>query len=791
MSKFRFGIWSFVGNWILEFGNFSMHMKIFKNEKFRIILFFTVLTIILTWPSAWHFFSAVPSSGSDTMQVVGVAGYKANLLSDQGIIKGTFELIKRSEFNITTLYAYFQLIFGRVIGYNLLFFASFVLSGLGAYLLSFYFTKSKPASLIAGIIFAFSPFHIHNSLSTNVGTMHQEWLPFFVLYLFKYFDPVRNKGDKSREMNEEQNGQSKVVSNGVDNLSLKNFSIAAFFLFLIAFTEHQLLAFTAVFIIFFLVYKLIVQPKTFLRPKLWIYVGVSAAVLSILFFFMFRSLFTIAGSENNYLDAGLKSAVKYSNDSLAILIPPNFHSLWPESFPKVRNEFERNADSDFSAYAGYAVLLLALLGVFGVRYSKKKDIPTKGIFFWLAVAVGFYVLSLGPYLHYKGVLSPPVKMPYWLIYQYLPFYKNIRTVGRLFVWSTLGFSVLAAWGTAFLNSNLKFQKNKNIEKEKELTEEKDAGWSMNKKSKIFFATIALVIILEFLAVPFKTDSLAHSSFYEKLGQDKEEYSVLEVPGNTSYGFASRDLVWKSIHRKNTINGYDFARVNDRAFQFQESTPIIHTLLYTIPDGDSGNDTDIMKDSYYDISNEILNYYNIRYVILDKEGLKGDPTKDNPNMIYSAKAFIASVIKCADEYEDEYLYACKVAKTDDPGHMFLALDQSNSHWVGKSKSKNGLQRWAENGANLKLVNMSGGAQKSTLKFNLKIDKPMWIKIYFNGEEIYSKYITQVGLKQEISADFTVTKPGENNITFGVYGADNSEIHSDKKSDTARIYQVEVK
>jgi hypothetical protein len=176
--------------------------SMFKNEKFRVILFFLVLTIILTWPSAWHFFSSVPSSGSDTMQVIGVAGDKANLLSDRGILKGTFEIIKRSEFTMTTLYAYVQLIFGRIVGYNLLFFESFIFSGFGAYLLALYFTKNKPASLVAGIIFAFSPFHVHNAMGTNVGTMHQEWLPFFALYLFKFFD----------------------------DLSLKNFSLAAAFL---------------------------------------------------------------------------------------------------------------------------------------------------------------------------------------------------------------------------------------------------------------------------------------------------------------------------------------------------------------------------------------------------------------------------------------------------------------------------------------------------------------------------------------------------------------------------------
>ena len=399
-------------------------MTIFKNEKFRVILFFAVLSIILTWPSVWHFFSSVPSSGADTMQVIGVAGDKANLLSDQGVFKGTFELIKRSEFNITTLYAYFQLIFGRVVGYNLLFFASFVLSGFGAYLLAFYFTKNKPASLIAGIIFAFSPFHIHNSLSTNAGTMHQEWLPFFALYLFKFFE----------------------------DLSLKNFSLAALFLLLIGFTEHQLLAFTVIFILFFLVYKLIIQPKIYLRGKFWAYAGTSAVVLSILFFFMFRSLFVIAGSNNNFLDAGFKSAVKYSNDALSIFVPPNFHTFWPDTFPHLRDQFERNSDSTFSAYAGYSVLLLSLLGIFGIRFLKKKNVPTGGILFWFFVAVGFYVLSWGPYLHYKGLLDPPVKMPYYFIYQYLPFYKNIRTVGRLFIWSILGFSMLAAWGTTFLRS---------------------------------------------------------------------------------------------------------------------------------------------------------------------------------------------------------------------------------------------------------------------------------------------------------------------------------------------------
>ncbi|MDI6778185.1 MAG: hypothetical protein QMD77_03260 [Patescibacteria group bacterium] len=735
-------------------------MTSFKNEKFRVIVFYAILTVVLTWPFVWHFFSSVPSLGSDTMQVIGVAGERVNVLKDNGFFKGTFELLKRSEFNIVTLYAYFEIIFGRIIGYNLLFFASFVLSGFGMYLLAFYFTKNKPASLIAGIIFAFSPFHVHNSLSTNVGTMHQEWLPFFALYLFKLFDDLR----------------------------AKNFVLAGLFLALIAFTEHQLLAFTLVFVLFFLVYKIFTRPKIFLKGKFWLYAAVGTAVLSVVFLFMFRSLFEIAFSQNNYLDPGFKAAVKYSNDTLSIFVPPNFHSFWPNAFSKLRETFARRADSTYSAYVGFLILVLSAAAFFRERISKK--------WFWLAVALGFYILSLGPHLHYMGELDPPVKMPYLLAYNYLPFFNNIRTVGRLFVFSMMAFSVLAAWGVAYAMSKVKSQKSKAAADEDELKNQENNNRislfeDIDQKQKIIFFIISIIIILEFLAVPLKTNLLLHSSFYEKLGQDKENYSILEVPGNTDYDFASRDLVWKSIHRKNTINGHDFARVIEDKYTFQRGTPIIRTLLYDIPEGDEKqNDRDIMKDSYYKISNEILNYYNIRFVILDKEGLKGKPEKGDADQFYGARAYAQNVLKCANEYEDEYLYACEIDRAAAPRHMFVAMDYSNKHWVGKDKGKDGIRRWAESGAGVKLVNMSPEAQAGKFNFKVKLYKPVRVKALLNGAPVFDKYITQISEKTYVSVNISGIKPEENEVIFEVRAADGSEIRSEKKSDVVTIYDVEV-
>jgi len=728
-----------------------------KNDKFKAIFFYTLLTVILTWPVLINFLSSVPSNGSDTMQVIGTAGIQANELLDHGIFRGTFNLLKSANFNLLTLYAYFQLIFGRILGYNLLFYLSFILSGFGVYLLADHFVKNKKAAFIAGVIYAFSPFHVHNALSTNVGTMHQEWLPFFALYLFKFFE----------------------------KFEFRKFLGVAVFLFLIGFTEHQLLAFTAIFVVFFIVYKLIVEPKKFLDKKLGIYFLVAAVFFSVVFFFIFRNLLTIANSDNNFLDAGLKSAVRYSNDSLSIFVTPPSHSFWPGAFQNFREQVGRKASSTFSIYAGYSVLLLSLLGIIFWKYLKKREQTIRGIFFWLAVALGFYILSWGPYFHFKGVLNPPVKMPYYLIYQYLPYYKNIRTVGRLFAYSMLAFSLLAAWGTNFLQIYL----------QKKVQSSKFKIQNLGKKRLfllLFYSFVGLVVILEFLAVPFRMDSLEHSSFYEKLGQNKENFNVLEIPGSTSYIFASRDLVWKSIHRKNTINGYDFARVNKEAYTFQQGTPIIRTLLYDIPAGnDQQSDKDIMATAYYKIANQILNYYNIRYIILDHEALKESLNQGGLDEFYTARAYIRNIVSCVSEYEDNYLYACEVDARETPNDMFFTVDYSNSGWIARSDSKSGLQRWASSGASLKLMNMSPIDQSGKINLSAKVKKPLNLQIILNGKLIYQQYLTKVSGKTDILTDTLKNiKPGENNIVFEVRGADGAEIHSDKKSDAVVIYNVDI-
>ena len=76
-----------------------------------------------------------------------------------------------------------------VLCYNLLFLSTFVLSGLGTYLLVRELTGSPRAAFVAGLLYAFAPYRIGQF--SHVQVISSQWMP-FVLYGFRrYFDTRR------------------------------------------------------------------------------------------------------------------------------------------------------------------------------------------------------------------------------------------------------------------------------------------------------------------------------------------------------------------------------------------------------------------------------------------------------------------------------------------------------------------------------------------------------------------------------------------------------------------------
>ena len=72
---------------------------------------------------------------------------------------------------------------GEVVAYNLTMLGSFVLSGLGMYLLVLHLTASRAAGLLSGIVFAFCPYRLAHLGAGHLPLMGTQWLPLLFLYL--------------------------------------------------------------------------------------------------------------------------------------------------------------------------------------------------------------------------------------------------------------------------------------------------------------------------------------------------------------------------------------------------------------------------------------------------------------------------------------------------------------------------------------------------------------------------------------------------------------------------------
>lgn len=76
-----------------------------------------------------------------------------------------------------------------ILCYNLLFLSTFVLSGLGMYLLVRELTGNTTAAFIAGLLFAFAPYRVPQA--SHLHVLSSQWMPFVLYGLLRYFETRR------------------------------------------------------------------------------------------------------------------------------------------------------------------------------------------------------------------------------------------------------------------------------------------------------------------------------------------------------------------------------------------------------------------------------------------------------------------------------------------------------------------------------------------------------------------------------------------------------------------------
>jgi hypothetical protein len=154
------------------------------------LLLFVVVSLIFTYPLASHLADAVEDRQDALLNVWITAWDGHQLLTDP---------LHLFDANIFYPYrytlAYSELLLGNallalpitaasgnpVLGYNVALLLSFILSGLGTYLLVRRLTGRPGAGLVAGLIFAFSSYQMSNLAQAQLLAM--QWLPFTLLAL--------------------------------------------------------------------------------------------------------------------------------------------------------------------------------------------------------------------------------------------------------------------------------------------------------------------------------------------------------------------------------------------------------------------------------------------------------------------------------------------------------------------------------------------------------------------------------------------------------------------------------
>lgn len=528
--------------------------------------FFVILSLVYTFPLLLHLSDATlsPALGLNYAVMANAALIAEALEEGHGILE-SHRIWFPSGYTLHEglLPSLLVFLFGAggdlLRGLNLSLLLSFALAGWGAYLLAYEVTGSQPGSLVAGIYFGFSPQHYG-----NLGTypiFHVQWLPLFFWALFRYG----------------RTGQPAWLVAVAGFFAAAALSSWYFAVFLVLGSGLWLAAYG--------------WASGNFRRTVWSAVAIGVAGLAV------APLSPVALlGKDGLASGGFRFVIDGSADLLSFFIPHALHWLFLGWSQQVQADWTGNPSLQMN-YLGTLSLLLCFVGCF--RWRQEQWL--RG---WLVVtAVGFFVLSLGPFLAVDGLKGFDVRQPsshleavrlpfYWLA-DVFPF-RVTRAVSRYSFMTTLCLSVFLASGVAALTSRL--------------------GRPMRKR--IVAATFGLVVMVEFLPLwPAATIRPASpSEFYSRLAQKTGGRSVIELPFRPS---AYRILYASTLHRHKVIGGAvdkPFVRFEAQA----RRRPLLRRLaLASSPEPRPEVFADVFGDRWEDFARAEAADLQVEYAILHR------------------------------------------------------------------------------------------------------------------------------------------------------------------------------
>jgi len=574
----------------------------FAKNHLIVLLFFSIITLII-FPVLLHIFdpAVFPVSGSDGYShLSGIWNYKHYAL-DLGKTPFIDGPVGVSPYNYL-LGIPLQMIFNTIDTFKILLFSSVILNGYCFFHLSKYLTRNYPASLLGGIIFAFSSyvtFHFwgHESLITLY------WVPVFILFLLKMKDT------------------NKIKYSIITGISFSLIFLSQWYTFF----------FTVLFIAIFIPY-LVITSKTKKKFLFLLIISVIVSIPIIIPFSYFALYETVVEEPPEHLYFKRQEFIIYGHDLL------NYVTGNPSSpFNKITGNpliaqegFDRLGKLSFLGFTG---LFFCILAIFKV--DKKYTLP------WILGGGFLMLVSLGPFLKLNNFVTE-IPLPWYLLRE-IPGAEIFRILGRAHIMYFFAFSILASYGFTYLFSR---------------------KWISKKILIILFIGILSFLIFELYPIPDMGETLPEiSAFYYDMADDPRDVHVLNVPrlgdAGSSRGTSPSKyfLYYQTIHQKSMVA--DTTKLRDYKLFSSDFGQYFLKKFH-----EQGFKGDVVNQDLSEVGTSLFNYFDVGYVIVHKVPHSEKITEIERTMYAEEmRNILGNIFHREPDFEDSRLFAYKVAESN--------------------------------------------------------------------------------------------------------------------------------
>jgi len=384
---------------------------------------------------------------------------------------------------------------GLAIAFNALIVASFVLSSVAAYRLTLHVTRSRPGALIAGLIYAFMPYHILNSC--RLAVLAIEIMPLYVFSLLRLHETRSWRWTAAVSL----------------CLGLAYYNSVEYALYLLLFSA------------LWLAHRVYTRDPGIDRVLLG-RLAAAALLLALAAAPLLVQQLQVAAAESRAVGHKLADATHWSA-ALASFVTPNrvhplFGGLWAFA-GEFRDGVTHGMRSETAL--GWTPLLLAALA-----FADRRERPL----FWGGCALVFFGLCLGPYLRLTGDWATSIPLPYYLLYEVFPPLRAVKEPTRMFPLAMLLLSVLAGFGVRSLVQRL---------------------GARPRRALALTGLLGAAILFEYLtAWPWQRTphaSVAVAPFYARLAREPEAVSIMDLTGPDA------TLEAQPVHGKKSVEWLGF------------------------------------------------------------------------------------------------------------------------------------------------------------------------------------------------------------------------------------------